>query len=441
MRENKKGVDPMSDEIKEEELEEELEEESVEEEAPEEPRDEEDEDAVDEALEAADEALDEEDEALDVESDGDESFDEGEEQLEADGGDGLADEQIGETTYEVEEEGAGGGGGGCASAILGSIVFFLIGLVLFPAACFTIYRAENVKKTSLIVQALPMTDVAQPPSAKGLVKFEGTPTGTPLSAKKANDKVWYYYYKYEREYVEKKIETERIKQGKKTIKKQTTKYLKVWKVDSSYSESKWVDALDFGKIKVVPSKNEKLYGTVTLKESGSVHVKGAPKLAPKTEGATGYVRYTVTGLKAEGPLLVVGVLENGMVEKGNDDDPKGAPFILARKSSEDLVKTLQTEEAAAKWGLRILTFILLYVGFIGIFNPFVKALEKIGQFGCGLDIFAKLFYLVDAMVSLFIVVVAIFFVNYFWFFMFLLFLGFVAVAFATHKALSMRKKG
>ena len=184
-------------------------------------------------------------------------------------------------------------------------MFFLIGIVLFPAAVYTVYRAENVKKTSKIVKALPMADLANPP-ASGLIKFEGTPTGTPIEAKKTKDKVWYYYYKYEREYVEKKIETERIKQGKKTIKKQTTKYVKVWKIDSSYSKSEWVDSLAFGKIKVVPSKNEKLYGTVTLKESGPVRVKGAPELPPKTEGATGNVRYTVTGIKAEGPLLVGG---------------------------------------------------------------------------------------------------------------------------------------
>ena len=110
-------------------------------------------------------------------------------------------------------------------------------------------------------------------------------------------------------------------------------------------------------------------------------------------------------------------------------------------SSDKLVETLEFAEDAAKWGLRILTFIMLYVGFIGIFNPLVKALEKIGQFGCGLDIFAKLFYLVDFLVSLFIVTVAVFFINYFWFFMFLLFLGFVAVGFAVNKALSMKKKG
>jgi len=200
-----------------------------------------------------------------------------------------------------------------------------------------------------------------------------------------------------------------------------------------------VDSFKIGQITVRPKNCSKFYGTETLLDWQKRKLSGARDLPPKTEGRTGRIRYKVDGLTATGDLLVVGVIQGGTVAQGMDEDPMGSPFIITKQTEEKLVETLHMEEEAAKWILRILSFVMLFVGFIGIFNPIVSALEKIGEFGCGLDIFAKLFYLVDALLSLFIVVVAVVFINYFWIVIFLVFLLFVAIGFAAHKALSKRK--
>ena len=395
--------------VEEEVVEEEVEEEVVEEEAAAE------EEVVEEDVEAAEEDVTEEQVDADEEvaeeevAAADDTVEESdsEEVVEDDGGDdggSVVSEEIVEEEEIIDEDKPFS----IVDAIKTTIVLFIVGCLSFPVAVYLLWVGENVVEYSEMVKKAAVHDTAAAPSDGSVVKFTGPPTGASLTTPKFKFNTLYYRHTVEKEMQVKKTESKTVKKGKKKVRQKIVKYVKEWQVQKDESESKNVSEFAVGATKVkIGDKSPSWYADQL--EQKIYKYKNVTPPGAKEEGWTGRKRVGEFGVRSDKDVFVCGYVAGGAITY-----KEGSPFVVSNKSEQAVIDAMALGEAAARWGSRIFALILLYLGFYGLFNPFIRASEFAGEYLGVLGLVAQFFYFVAAGLALFVWVVGIIAVKLLW---------------------------
>ena len=215
------------------------------------------------------------------------------------------------------------------STSFATVIFGLL-LVIFGFIMLGYSEALNTVANS--INKIPLEQAEELTKIKGMVKIQGkAKTDTPLYQPSTLDEEFIYY---------------------RIVKEETINN----KLVPVQEEKKWT-LFEMGNVKVIPN-NAELYinydeatplsGTLDLKEEDLDKLK-------------------LLGIPTNSELIVIGYLKNNVIQSGN-------PFIITNYSHKNLIDELEGDKTVW-WLLKIVTGILLTIGFFAFFVPILVFLD------------------------------------------------------------------
>lgn len=317
-------------------------------------------------------------------------------------------------------------GEGFFGAIKSSITMFLVGLVCFPAAIIVSYCGEvSMVDHGKVIMQTEATDISASPT-DGRWKFTGIPEMTALHPPGITDSTPVYYW--ERTFEEYIKPTGPCYETKKENGKEYKREIECkpgW--EQTKSDEDFVKSMKFNAITVKPSGTSIFRGDDETLRMEETKVRGAT-----SHPAIGDKKVTTTGLpyKPGQTLFVIGDVSSGTVSGGET-------FFISLFDEPTTVNLLHGEYKTMKWILRVVVFVLFFVGFAGLVNPFLKIIDKIDNYIPFIGILAKIFYLVDAVLS---AILTFLFTMFFAYWYVWLILAVLAIGFVIFRTLTGAKK-
>ncbi|MCX6645707.1 MAG: zinc-ribbon domain-containing protein [bacterium] len=249
-------------------------------------------------------------------------------------------------------------GKGCMDSIAG----IFVGIVLFGVAFLPAWCSENVEEVSKIVDQTPLTELADAPSAEGLIKIQGEPSDIDyidFTAECADpvrvDAFWYEWTLSE--YTEHE-ETYEDSDGN-----EHTRTVQSWEQKESHTE---VANFFLGDIEITPADSR-----VLLVDIDSCDDKGPERLGEE------WLHADYKSVDDISTLLVIG-------EKSGDKISGGHPFIVTDLASPALVAKLALEEKGQRILFTILSIVCFFISFNLMIGPLLFVLKYVPIIGGGL---------------------------------------------------------
>jgi hypothetical protein len=316
-------------------------------------------------------------------------------------------------------------GEGFFGAIKSSITMFLVGLVCFPAAIIVSYCGEvSMVDHGKVIMQTESTEIASAP-ADGRWKFSGVPEMTALHPPGITDSVPVYYWeRIFEEYIKPSGPCYETKKENGKEYKREIECKPGW--ERTNSDEDFVKAMKFSALTVKPSGTSIFRGDDETLRMEETKVRGAT-----SHPAIGDKKVTTTGLPYQSgkTLFVIGDVASGIVSGGET-------FFISLFNESTTVKMLHGEYTTMKWVVRAIVFILFFVGFAGLVNPFLKIIDKIDNYIPFIGILAKIFYLVDAILS---AVLTFLFTMFFAYWYVWLILAVLAIGFVIYRTVTGAK--
>ena len=118
----------------------------------------------------------------------------------------------------------------------------------------------------------------------------------------------------------------------------------------------------------------------------------------------GSTKLVISYVPVEDELIVVGEMQDGKIDRGD-------VFIISNLSDTDLVARLESEENAARWGLRFVAWLLLTLGFSAFIAPILVLSKLVPGLSKSLGCITTLIF---GLVSAGIVLLVTALVTYWW---------------------------
>ncbi len=288
----------------------------------------------------------------------------------------------------------------------GSIVGVCMAPVLIFIALATLFYGEKFKKSSKVIESLPLEQASEVVENKGMHKITGKPDITnPVEAFGVGN-VLYYSFKEQRYEEVTKTETSTItrvingEEVEETIEKTIVEDEWVTKK----SESKWAE-FKLGNIKIKPDLAT-LKVNLSLKEYKRNTWGEFEEVTGGYTPSIGDLRIVVEYLPTDENLIVIG-------EISGDSISSGEVFIISNKGERALLDEIKSQETTLYWVLKFLSWLLLTFGMLSILGPILSLLDFIPVAGKAANCLAGV---ISAILSFVIVLVSTLILKFWWLF-------------------------
>ncbi|MDQ6986079.1 MAG: TMEM43 family protein [Candidatus Dojkabacteria bacterium] len=289
--------------------------------------------------------------------------------------------------------GAIGTGGAVVASQAGKIIKgVLLGIALLLLGSFITWKsATSVDENSKEVEELELESAKDVDSGdRGLVKIYGQVSSDNTLNYELEDcsKIDCYYEEgdikeysdllYYKAVIEQfqlieKEKTTTDANGKTTT---TTEYEEDWVELEDFRAEEWAD-IEIEGIEITPKK-AKVRVDYKKDEISSIYLEDAPEIndyGRSVSDQVGKIRASVTYLEEDDrEYIVVGELRSSGISSGD-------PFVFTDQDDSEIIDTLEGEESATRWGMRIFAFIILVIAFTSILSPILAFTDLIPLVG------------------------------------------------------------
>lgn len=132
-----------------------------------------------------------------------------------------------------------------------------------------------------------------------------------------------------------------------------------------------VEQFDWKTTSTVHNAARMMLGGYTVKASEKSNLIGSTEMTvyefpeSATKPLENDLRYQYEYLESDQKLLVAGNAEKGMMTQAYE----GKPYVFSNLSYQGTLEELQSQDQAAKWGLRIASLVMMVLGFVLIAGP------------------------------------------------------------------------
>lgn len=283
---------------------------------------------------------------------------------------------------------------------------------LFIIASFVLtYMVANQVKHSETIAALPLQMPEQVEGVDGMVKIQGTPTYSNLAVAPFTETEALYYSYTEEEYAVREVEkTRTVTENGQDIRETYVEYEPSW--ETTVTDSAW-STFTLGPISVNPESAKLKFNTTTFYEStdnvdyASSDSFGRPYTPEQLVNVVQKVRYTVTGVPAEGQnLIVVGSNSGNVIASGEE----GTFFVSNMTDAEFQASQVQTEKQTF-WIMVFVAWFLMTSGFTLFLGPLTHLLNIIPGLG---DVAKSLLGIVFGVISAIVILFAYIGFKFWW---------------------------
>lgn len=305
--------------------------------------------------------------------------------------------------------------------IFGGFIFIIISFILT-------YSFANQVKHSETIAALTLQTPEQVEGVEGMVKIQGEPTYSNTVVTPFSDTEALYYTYLEEDYAVREVEkTRTVTENGQDIKETYIEYEPSWKTVESYS--KWSE-FSLGPISIGTDSAKTKFNTTTFYEStedqefASTNYYGDPYSQEELVNVVQKLRYTVTGVAAEGQeLIVVGSVSGNKIASGEE-----GTFFISNMTDAELQESQANTERTMFWIMVAAAWILMTAGFTMFFGPLTHFLNILPGLG---DLAKSLLGIVFGIISAIVIFVAFIGFKFWWLILILLLVG--AGVFASKK--------
>jgi hypothetical protein len=311
----------------------------------------------------------------------------------------------------------GRGLGSAFKGIFAGFIFIIISFVLT-------YGFANQVKHSETIASLTLQTPEEVEGFEGMVKIQGEPTYsntmvTPFS----EDEALYYTY-LEEDYAVREVEkTRTVTEDGQDIRETYVEYEADWETVETYS--KWSE-FTLGPIAIGTSSAKTKFNTTSFYEATenqeyeATDYYGDVYSQEELVNVVQKIRYTVTGVAAEGQeLIVVGSVSGDKIASGEE-----GTFFISNMTDAELQESQETTEKQMFWIMVVIAWVLMTSGFTMFFGPITHLLNILPGLG---DLAKSLLGIVFGLISAVIIFIAFIGFKYWWLILILLLVAGAAI--------------